>query len=122
MTKYFATTGLHEGKLEMEILIGSNIEGKEQAESIGMYGGFDVGVLYDDKMVIEGNEFTIRKDQTDFYQFRLCVTDRVFVTEEDYTDITWEEALEYLNGSDKLSKPFILESLYYGVRENHPFI
>ncbi|PAE87713.1 hypothetical protein [Shouchella clausii] len=119
--KYYVTIGLHDGGFEMEILVGS-AETKVEAERIAKSSKFHIGYLYDDKLVIKGNVLTIKKEQTDRYQFRVCREWKPVVSHEDYEDITWAEAVEYLIEEENRALPFSLESYYYGIHPEPPFM
>ena len=113
MSKYFTTVGLHDGKFEMEILVHSSAETKEEAEKIGNSGKFHIGYLYEDKLVIKGETLTITREQTDKYQFRVCREWKAVVSDEDYEDFTWDEAIKYLIEEENRTLPFTLESYYF---------
>ncbi|WP_337078810.1 hypothetical protein [Bacillus subtilis] len=132
MGKYFTTIGLHDGHFEMKILVSSAVTNKE-AEKIGKSNRFHIGYLYDDKLILKGETLRITKEETDKYQFRVCREDKylsrvcrdeskLMVSDEDYEDLSWEEAIKYLIEERKATLPFTLESVYYGVKETHPFV
>ncbi|MHC6167514.1 hypothetical protein [Bacillus velezensis] len=137
MGNYFTTICLHEGYLEMEILVHS-AETIEEAENIGKSNRFHIGYLYDDRLLIKGENLTIKKEETDRYQFRVCRDNsKLMVRHEDFEDCTWEEAILFYTeaGEKSISQedlsdcliekirtlPLTLESLSYGVWEHHPF-
>ncbi|MED0649893.1 hypothetical protein P9246_10830 [Aeribacillus pallidus] len=122
MSKYFITVGLHNGNFEMEILVSvSSTKTKEEAEKIGNSDKFHIGYLYDDKLVIKGENLTIKREQTDKYQFRVCRECKPLVSHEDYEDLTWDEAIKYLIDEENRSLPITLESYYFGTFETQPF-
>lgn len=122
MSKYFTTVGLHDGYFEMEILVHSSAKTKEEAAKIGNSDKFHIGYLYDDKLVIKGENLTIKREQTDKYQFRVCREWKPLVSHEDYEDLTWDEAIKYLINEEKRSLPFTLESYSFGTFETQPFV
>ncbi|NWO12696.1 hypothetical protein [Virgibacillus sp.] len=126
MRRYFTTVGLHDGDLEMEILINSiaDTNTKEKAEEIATDRKFDIGYLYEDKLVFKGGILTIKKGDTDKYQFKLLKEWKPVVNNEDMKNITWEKALKYLTREGRTEGktfPFALESLYYGIYDDRPF-
>lgn len=122
MSKYFTTVGLHDGFFEMEILVHSLAETKEESEKIGNSDKFYIGYLYDNKLVIKGENLTIKREQTDKYQFRVCREWKPVVSEEDYEDLTWDEAIKYLIEEENRTLPFTLESYYFRTLETQPFV
>lgn len=122
MSKYYTTVGLHDGHFEMEILVDSSAETKKEGEKIGNSGKFHIGYLYEDKLVIKEENLTIKREQTDKYQFRVCRESKLVVNHEDYEDITWDEAIKYLIEVENRTLPFTLESYYFGVFETQPFV
>ncbi|MEI5915061.1 MULTISPECIES: hypothetical protein [Bacillus] len=122
MSEYFTTVGLNDGFFEVEILVHSSAETIEEAEKIGNSDEFDIGYLYDNKLVMKGETLTITRDQTDKYQFRICREPKVFVSEEDFEDLTWDEAIKYLTEEKNRTLPFPLESYYCAAYETHPFV
>lgn len=122
MSKYLTTVGLHDGNFEMEILVHSSAETKEEAEKIGNSGKFHIGYLYDDKLIIKGEILTIKREETDKYQFRVCREWKPVVSDEDYEDLTWDEAIKYLIEEEKRTLPFTLESYYFGTYATQPFV
>ena len=121
MGKYFTAIGLHDGYFEMEILVDTSAETKEQAKEIANDGNFNIGMLHEDMLVVKGSELVIRKEETNKYQFRICKEDKVIVSEEDYTEVSWDEAIEYLTEKENRELPLSLESYYYSVTEENPF-
>lgn len=121
LSKYFTTVGLHDGNFEMEILVHSSAETKEEAEKIGNSDRFHIGYLHEDKLIIKGQELVIKKEEMDKYQFRVCREWKPVVSGEDYEDITWDEAIKYLVEEEKRTLPFSLESYYYSVSDTEPF-
>jgi len=121
MSEYYTTVGLHDGNFEVEILVHSSVETIEQSEKIGKSDEFHIGYLYEDKLVIKGNKLTIKKEETDKYQFRVCKVWKPIVSDEDYESLTWDEAIKYLIEQEKRTLPFTLESYYYGVLKENPF-
>lgn len=119
--KYFTTIGLHDGYFEMEILVDSSAETKEQSKKLGNSDKFHIGYLYEDKLVIKGEILTIKKEETDKYQFRVCKEWKPIVSDEDYEDLTWDEAVKYLMEEENRTLPFMLESYFFGTFETHPF-
>lgn len=122
VSKYFTTVGLHDANFEMEILVHSFAETKEESEKIGNSDKFHIGYLYDDKLVMKGETLTIKREQTDKYQFRVCRELKPVVSHEDYEDITWDEAIKYLIEEENKTLPFTLESYYYATYETQPFV
>lgn len=122
MNKYFTTVGLHDGNFEMEILVHLSAKTKEEAEIIGNSDKFHIGYLYDDKLVIKGEILTIKKEETDKYQIRVCKEWKPVVSHEDYKELTWDEAIKYLIEEDNRTLPLTLESYYYGTFDTHPFL
>jgi hypothetical protein len=122
MSKYFTTVGLHDGHLEMEILVNSSAETKEEAEKIGNSGKFHIGYLNDDKLIIKGEILTIKREEMDKYQFRICREWKPIVSDEDYEELTWDEAIKYLIEEKKETLPFPLESYYFTAYETQPFV
>ncbi|MEB9857260.1 hypothetical protein P4K23_28090 [Bacillus cereus] len=122
MSKYFTTVGLHDANFEMEILVHSFAETKEESEKMGNSDKFNIGYLYDDKLVMKGETLTIKREQTDKYQFRICRELKPIVSHEDYEDITWDEAIKYLTEEENRTLPFPLESYYYATYETQPFV
>ncbi|MGR9635253.1 hypothetical protein ACU82A_30140 [Bacillus cereus] len=122
VSKHFTTVGLHDANFEMEILVHSFAETKEEAEKIGNSDKFNIGYLYEDKLVMKGETLTIKREQTDKYQFRICREMKPFVNHEDYEDITWDEAIKYLIEEENRTLPFTLESYYYATYETQPFV
>ncbi|ETT61320.1 hypothetical protein BSK66_27555 [Paenibacillus odorifer] len=122
MNKYFTTVGLHDGNFEMEILVHSSANSNEESKKIGNSGKFHIGYLYEDKLVVKGETLTIKKEETDKYQFRVCREWKPVVSYEDYEDLTWDEAIRYLILEENKSLPFTLESYYYGTFETQPFV
>ncbi|OTX28531.1 hypothetical protein BK717_28460 [Bacillus thuringiensis serovar malayensis] len=122
VSKYFTTVGLHDGFFEMEILVHSSAETKEEAEKIGNSDKFHIGYLYDDKLVMKGETLTIKREQTDKYQFRVCRERKPFVSHEDYEDLTWDEAIKYLIEEENRTLPFMLESYYFRNIETESFV
>ena len=122
MNKYFTTVGLHDGNFEMEILVDSSAETKEKAEEIGNSDKFHTAYLYEDRLVIKEEIMTIKKEQKEKYQFRVCKEWKLVVSDEDYEDLTWDEAIKYLIEEENRTLPFILESYYFGTFKTHPFL
>ncbi|MBY3621242.1 hypothetical protein HGO21_16955 [Acinetobacter sp. CUI P1] len=122
MNEFFTTVGLHDGNFEMEILVHSSANSNEESKKIGNSGKFNIGYLYEDKLVVKGETLTIKKEETDKYQFRVCREWKPVVSYEDYEDLTWDEAIRYLIQEENRSLPFTLESYYYGTFETQPFV
>ncbi|KAB2429236.1 hypothetical protein F8168_14275 [Bacillus cereus] len=120
--KYFITVGLHNGNFEMEILVYSFAETKEEAELIGNSDKFHIGYLYDDKFIIKGETLTIKREQTDKYQFRVNREWEPVASDEDYEDLTWDEAIKYLIEEENRKLPLTLESYYFRIFETQPFV
>ncbi|AFU17189.1 hypothetical protein MC28_D140 (plasmid) [Bacillus thuringiensis MC28] len=122
VSKYFTTVGLHDGFFEMEILVHSSAETKEESEKIGNSDKFYIGYLYDNKLVMKGETLTIKREQADKYQFRVCRERKPFVSHEDYEDLTWDEAIKYLIEEENRTLPFMLESYYFRNIETESFV
>lgn len=121
MSNYFTTVGLHDGNLEMEIVVGSIATTEEEAREIGNSKNFHIGILYKDRLMLKKDDLVIRKDETEKYQFRVCRVDKLMTSSEDYDDITWDEAVAYLVDEQHQHLPFPLESYYFGVSDIAPF-
>lgn len=118
----------HDAFLEVELVLPYDFETKHEAERVGNGPLFTSSKLHLNKMVIgKGtNQFTIAKEDTKLYQFRVCrlsaeeLEKKVYMlAPEDYENITWDEAVAYIYETyEHASLPFTLESYYYAIYEN----
>lgn len=122
MSNYFTTIGLHDGNFELEILVHSTAETKEESEKIGNSDQFNIGYLYEDKLVLKDGILTIKREEIDKYQFRLCRDWKPIVSDKDYEDLTWDEAIKYLIQEEKRILPFTLEAYYFANFVSNPFV
>ena len=123
---YLSTVGYHDGELEVEVVIADNLKSLEEAKSVGASSPLNLAVFKEDTLVIGKGEhaIVISKEATNLYQFRLCrrmdelIKAKKGVTEEDYENISWDEAAHYVKTETrKCTLPFSLESYYYGFYE-----
>lgn len=122
MEKQYITIGLHDGHLEMQVLVGTR-NNKKEAESIAKSSRYHIAYLDKEKLKFKNKNLVIRKEQTDQYQFRICLDEsKTHVTDDDYKDISWDEAIQFLinDRNGNISFPFSLESYYYSILEYNP--
>ena len=126
--KYITTIGYHDAYFEVEIVIAEKSTTKIEARKLGNHSKLNLALLYNDKLVVgkDDKAFTIDKQDTHLYQFRVCHLDENeiqskgnIVSYKDYKSISWDEAIEFFNEEYKgFSLPFPLESYYYAVYED----
>ncbi len=109
--------GYHDGHLQVEIMVAKDIENKVKAEFIAESEEFDKIYVYKNRILIS-EDIVIKKDEIEKYKFKVCRTPKIVVSDEDYQEISWDEALNFLTEDNGFELPFSLEAFNYKVCED----
>ncbi|BCC21343.1 hypothetical protein BC30090_p232 (plasmid) [Bacillus cereus] len=114
-SSYCTSIGYHIGNLEVEIVIDTNYQTKEEAEKLENNTSLHQAKLDKEKLVIN-DSIIINKDDIDRYQFRLCKVWNPIISATDFVAVSWDEAIQYLSKESGFNM-FNLESYYFEVHK-----
>ncbi|UYX55666.1 hypothetical protein M3Y14_32640 (plasmid) [Bacillus thuringiensis] len=114
-SSYCTSIGYHIDNLEVEIVIDTNYQTKEEAEKLENNTSLHQAKLYKEKLVIN-DSIIINKDDIDRYQFRLCKVWNPIISSTDFETVSWDEAIQYLSKESGFNMSE-LESYYFGVHK-----
>ncbi|MEJ9126981.1 hypothetical protein P4I92_25385 [Bacillus cereus] len=114
-SSYCTSIGYHIGNLEVEIVIDTNYQTKEEAEKLENNTSLHQANLDKEKLVIN-DSIIINKDYIDRYQFRLCKVCNPIISATDFEAVSWDEAIQYLSKKSGFNM-FNLESYYFEVHK-----
>ncbi|MBE7117230.1 hypothetical protein [Bacillus paranthracis] len=114
-SSYCTSIGYHFGNLEVEIVIDTNYQTKEEAEKLENNTSLHQAKLDKEKLVIN-DSIVINKDDIDRYQFRLCKVCNPIISATDFEAVSWDEAIQYLSRESGFNM-FNLESYYFEVHK-----
>ncbi|WP_324655057.1 hypothetical protein [Bacillus paranthracis] len=114
-SSYCTSIGYHFGNLEVEIVIDTNYQTKEEAEKLENNTSLHQAKLDKEKLVIN-DSIVINKDDIDRYQFRLCKVCNPIISATDFEAVSWDEAIQYLSKESGFNM-FNLESYYFEVHK-----
>lgn len=124
---FLTTIGYHDGFFEVEVVVYQNSNARDEAVKIGNSNDLNLAILSEDKLTIGKNDkkIIITKQDDHLYQFKVCrlTEDEIqnqnhIVSPEDYVNISWDEALHYLDENYAFTFPYSLEGYYYAIYEN----
>ena len=121
MTQSYITIGLHDGHFEVEVLVSNMSGSEEEIKKIGNSSHFNIGFIHPDKIDFKNCNLVIKKEEIEKYQFRICRQWKPIVSSEDYENISWNEAIDYIRNKEQSSLPFLVESYFYQVYSSSPF-